>query len=241
MPLSRHPAVVPRDTSLPPAPPGVRYVRVPIVGIVIATDARRRRVDRVFHWPMIVLALAVLPLLIVEFVQKPEGWLRWAIEIGFLVIWLAFVVEFVIKVAIAECRVEYVRRNWLDIIIIVLPLLRPLRVARIARTTKVFRLRGVAMKFARTFFTLIVGMDATDRLLRKWGLKPNSARVGPERMTRHALEQEVKRLRRLNDRWEAWYEQHERHVDDRGGPCATHPRPGRADEDAGTAGEAALE
>ena len=79
---SNHPPIVPLDTPLPPPPPGVRYVRVPIVGIVIATDHRRRRVDRFFHWPMIVLALAILPLLLIEFIKQPDGALRVAVQIG---------------------------------------------------------------------------------------------------------------------------------------------------------------
>lgn len=222
---TNHPPVVPSETRLPPAPPGVRYVRVPMLGIVVATDRRRRRVDRFFHWPMIVLALAILPLLLIEFVKQPEGALRVAVQIGFAIIWLAFVVEFFVKVAIAESRPEYMRRNWLDIVIIVVPLLRPLRAARVVRTARVFKLRGVAMKFVRSIFTVVVGLEATERLLHRIGLKPRKMRTDPERMTRHQLETEVRRLRRLSDRWEDWWEAHETHVAEHGGPCVILPKP----------------
>jgi len=116
----RRRTIVPHDTKLSPPRPGVRYVSVPLIGIVIADDMVRRRVARRFHWPMIVLALGILPLLLVEFLQSPETGtpLRYAVDIGFAVIWLAFVIEFVIKITIAESRPEYVRRNWLDLIII---------------------------------------------------------------------------------------------------------------------------
>ncbi|MHC4421614.1 MAG: hypothetical protein ACYS1E_13580 [Planctomycetota bacterium] len=156
----RHPAIVPHGTALPPPAPGVRHVPVALVGIVISDDDLRQRVDRFFHWPMIVLALAILPLLAIEVFRAPAGALKWAIEIGFAVIWLAFVIEFVIKITIAECRLEYIRRNWLDIVIILVPLLRPLRAFRatqgLARTTRVFKMRGVGMKCARYIFTVIV-------------------------------------------------------------------------------------
>ena len=76
---------------------------------------------------MIILALAILPLLVFELVRRPEGAMRTAMQIGFAIIWLAFVIEFVIKIAIAESRVEYVRRNWIDLIVILVPVLRPLR------------------------------------------------------------------------------------------------------------------
>ncbi|MHC4969821.1 MAG: ion transporter [Planctomycetota bacterium] len=229
----RHPAIVPHGTALPPPAPGVRHVPVALVGIVISDDDLRQRVDRFFHWPMIVLALAILPLLAIEVYRSPHGPLQWAIEIGFAVIWLAFVIEFVIKITIAECRLEYIRRNWLDIVIILVPLLRPLRAFRatqgLARTTRVFKMRGVGMKCARYIFTVIVGLKVTDDLLHKIGLKARDERQDPAKMTRDALMREVTRLRRRNDAWEQWHEAHERYVRQRGGACYLAPRP-RTDE-----------
>jgi hypothetical protein len=225
----RNPVVVPSGTILPPPAPGVRHVAVPLVGVVISDDDLRQRVDRFFHWPMIVLALAILPLLAIEVYGKPTGALRVANEIGFGVIWLAFVVEFFWKVAIAESRIEYVRRNWFDVVIILLPLLRPLRAFRatqgLARSTRVFRLRGVGMKCARYVFTILIGLKATDRLLQRIGLKSGDERKEAEKMTRHELIREVKRLRDRSDAWEQWYEAHERYVLEHGGPCSLAPRP----------------
>jgi hypothetical protein len=136
------PVVVPHETALPPPAPGVRHVRVPLVGVVISDDDLRQRVDHYFHWPMIVLALAILPLLAIEVFRQPTGAVKLAIEIGFGVIWLAFVVEFAWKIAIAESRVEYVRRNWFDVVIILLPLLRPLRAFRATQGLALTSLRS---------------------------------------------------------------------------------------------------
>ena len=211
-------SVVPSDAALPPAPPGVRYVRVPRYGVVIADDELRHRVDRFFHTPMIVLGLLTLPLLALDvlFIREPgqaddpvdKGALFWLIIGGLTLIWIAFTAEFVIKVSIAESRVEYVRRNWLDIIIILIPVLRPLRAASVMRTTRVFTLRGVGFKIARYVFTLFVGMEASDRLMRRLGLKNVSGRKDPAAMTRHELMTELRRLRARTDAWEAWYAQH---------------------------------
>jgi hypothetical protein len=225
----KRPTIVPHGTDLPPPEPGVRYVRVPVMGIVISDDDLRQRVDHLFHWPMIVLALAILPLLAIEVYRQPTGGLKAAIEIGFGIIWLAFVVEFVIKITIAEARIEYVRRNWLDVIIILVPLLRPLRAFRatqgLARTTRVFKMRGVGMKCARYIFTIIVGLKVTDDLLHRIGLKPRHERKEPEKMTRDELMREVKRLRRRTDAWERWHEAHERYVKRKGGTCYLAPPP----------------
>ena len=67
---ARKQVTVPHGTELPPPRPGVRYVRVPLWGIVIADDELRRRVDDRFHWPMIILALAILPLFLIERHQR---------------------------------------------------------------------------------------------------------------------------------------------------------------------------
>lgn len=219
--MQRHhlkPWIVPPGTVLPPPRPGVRIVRVPWLGLVISDDDLRQRVDDVFHWPMIVLALLVLPLLGIEFLERPERWtwLWWVSLIGMTVIWVAFVAEFVIKIAIAESRLEYARRNWLDILIILIPALRPLRVSSLARTTRVFTLRGVGMKCARYVFSIVIGMEATDRLLQRIGLRARHRGVNPARMTRTQLIDEVRRLRSLAERWEQWHEAEAQHLRERG-------------------------
>jgi voltage-gated potassium channel len=219
---SQQPAIVPPGADLPPPRPGVRHVRVSFLGVIVADDGLRRRVDRFFHWPMIVLALAVLPLLLVEFLFLQErddrvgSTLWWVCLIATIVIWLAFVVEYLVKIAIAENRLEYARRNWLDAIIIVMPILRPLRVAAIARTTQVFTMRGVGMKCARYIFTLLVGLEATDRMARRMGLKVDRTRLAPDEMTRQQLHEEIRRLRRLVDQWESWHACEVEHLRQRG-------------------------
>jgi hypothetical protein len=213
---------VPCDIVLPPPQPGVRYVRVPVRAIVvIADDPLRDRVERLFHWPMIVLALCMLPLLAWEFLAPPlwGTWQWWASALALALIWTAFFVEFVIKIAIAESRVEYLKRNWLDVIILAVPLIRPLRIASLARTTQLFTLRGVGMKFLRYAITIVIGFEATDRFLERLGLRTRKGRIDPRAMTRHQLIAEVARLRRLADRWEAWFALHQSHVE-RHGTCA---------------------
>src|SRR5690606_5063103 len=80
--------------------------------------------------------------------------------------------------------------------------------ASVMRTTRVFTLRGVGFKIARYVFTLFVGMEASDRLMRRLGLKNVSGRKDPAAMTRHELMTELRRLRARTDAWEAWYAQH---------------------------------
>ncbi|MFK7961205.1 MAG: hypothetical protein AB8G96_11850 [Phycisphaerales bacterium] len=215
--MTRHwrvpPGIVP-----PPPRPGDRHVRVHRLGVVLASDRLRRRVDRRFHLPMIVLAVMVLPLLAIEMLVFPkfpvlqQGILGLLVPIGFAVIWLAFLIEFVIKIMIAESRIEYVRRHWLDVVIIAVPVLRPLRVARIARTARVFTLRGVGMKFLRYGLAVFIGAEIGERMAARLGLRKNP-RPEPGKMTRHQLETELTLQRRRVDAWDAWYAEHREHRD----------------------------
>ncbi|MCH7571830.1 MAG: hypothetical protein IH891_02815 [Planctomycetes bacterium] len=227
-------SIVPGNRRLPPPRPGVRHVTLPLIRmIVIADDDLRTSINRHFHWPMLMLALLMLPLLVVEFLIKPAPgtWLRWVCLIGLTIIWLAFFIEFVVKITIAESRFEYAKRNWLDIIIIIMPAFRTLRFASIARSSRLFTLRGVGMKFGRYFFTGLLGLEATDRLLLRIGLKKKHRRPHPDKMTRHQLSTEVLKLRKLEDAWEAWYEEHMEHLTERGIELYEVIPPGFEDQD----------
>lgn len=216
---------MPHGTDLPPPRPGDRYVPVPIVGVVISDDDLRERVHRVFHVPMLVLALLILPLLALELWARPAGWWGRVLDIGFALIWVAFLVEFIVKITLAESRVEYVRRNWLDVIIILVPVLRPLRAkAAVVRSAKVFTVRGVGTKGVRYAAGFLLGLEATTRLRRRFGMTEGHDRP-PEKMTREALMDEVRRLRRVRRSWESWYEDRRTWAEARGLPVLPPPEP----------------
>jgi hypothetical protein len=128
------------------------------------------RLDRAFHKPMLVFAILILPILALEFTKvedvKTNRWLALALHFGIAIIWVAFAVEFSIKVSAARKPFKYCKERWLDLAIVTLPLLeflltylanaallsRLLRVARaagpeqIARMGQIYRLRGLLTK-----------------------------------------------------------------------------------------------
>ena len=243
-----HPAEVAnrkaRNNALPPPPPGTRYVCIPRCPTIVADDECRHRVDRWFFWPMIVLALAVLPLIAIElfYIDRADGvdrsFLGWLCWVGFAIISLAFLIEFIIKITIAESRIEYLKRNWIDVIIIVLPALRPLRATALLRSGRMFSLRGAGTRLFRLGFTFIVGLEATERYAKMFGINAASGRKQPDRMTRHELMTELTRLRRKCDSWEAWYDAYSEFLRDsqsraEADACpAMPPRPVVSDEQA---------
>jgi len=88
-------------------------------------------IDRLTELPLLVLAFAMIPLLI--------GPLLWELspseEAVFItldaLVWALFAVDLIIKVIIAPHRLAYLRRHWLEVLIVVVPFFRPLRILRI--------------------------------------------------------------------------------------------------------------
>jgi voltage-gated potassium channel len=99
------------------------------------------------------LALAIVPALILEDATNPA--IRRAAEVTNWVVWVAFCAEYVAKLVFASRRVEYVRRAWFDLaIILVSPpflvpqnfeFLRSLRAVRLLRLLRLVRAFGIAM------------------------------------------------------------------------------------------------
>jgi len=133
----------------------------------------RRRLERQFSLPMIMIALLILPVLIIEFFMKSHVaenlWLRVLLHFGTGVIWFAFAAEFILMVSVAEKKLEYCKKHWVDLAIILLPVVSFLRSLRIFRSTRlvklmriqrlsqiarVYRLRGTTVKMLRALIVL---------------------------------------------------------------------------------------
>ena len=149
-----------------------------------------KKLEAAFSKPMLFFALLILPLLLIEFglhsVVEQQTWLRVTIHICTGLIWLAFAIEFIVLVSASDRRLKYVKKNWIDLAIILLPIvlflrsLRAIRMAKVMKLAKVeqlvrlsrmYRVRGVAMKLLRTlmlfeFFGRILGGSPENRLKR---------------------------------------------------------------------------
>ena len=116
---------------------------------------------------MIAVALLVLPIIGIEYFYQDlvttNGTWRLAINLSEAFIWASFTFEFVLMVMIVRAKIAYARKHWIDLAVILLPMLAFMRMLRlssvvrfnqISRTAKVFRLRGLAMRLWRAFVAL---------------------------------------------------------------------------------------
>ena len=96
---------------------------------------RERTLQDLQDWlekPMLVLSLVWLVLLVVELVWG----LTRALWITGQVIWVVFIAEFALSLALAPRKLRYVRDNWLKALSLLAPALRVLRIARLARLAR---------------------------------------------------------------------------------------------------------
>ena len=137
---------------------------------------------------MIGIALLIVPVLLIEWKlmdyvrdEWPDLHINLILESVQTFIWCAFTFEFLLMISISDRKLHYVKKNWIDLLIILLPFvsfLRTLRISQIARlkyATRSFKLRGVITKARQ-------GLIFVDFLQRIFRLRP---------------ETEVKRLYRL--------------------------------------------
>jgi voltage-gated potassium channel len=130
----------------------------------------RTRLERFFCVPMICIALLVLPFLAMEYfwleTVRANFGLSLLLDIGTSIIWLAFALEVIVLVSVADKKAQYCLTNWLDLAVVFLPLvdfmplLRLVRLAgvvelgQVSRLSRLYRLRGLLFKLWRTVLLL---------------------------------------------------------------------------------------
>ncbi len=93
------------------------------------------RWERCTQRPLLGLAVAFALAYAVPIVDTSAGHaLTAACTVVEWVVWGAFAVDYVVRLALAPRRTEFVRRHWLDLCAVVLPLLQPLRLLRLVST-----------------------------------------------------------------------------------------------------------
>lgn len=154
---------------------------------------RGELLERVSAWletPMLVLALVWLALLVWELVW---GITR-VLEVLGLAIWAIFIVAFVVEFALAPRKRDYLQRNWLTAISLVLPALRVFRFLRVLRAARGIRLvrvvgslnrgmRSLGRSFGRRGFGYVVALTILVTVAGAAGMYAFERGVTPELRT----------------------------------------------------------
>jgi len=94
-------------------------------------EALLHRIERLTELPLLILAFIMIPLLIGPLLWK----LSPAEEVIFVTldafVWALFAVDLIVKVVVAPHRMAYLRKHWLEVLVVIVPFFRPLRILRI--------------------------------------------------------------------------------------------------------------
>ena len=94
------------------------------------------RWSRITDPPLIILAVAMIPLLIIPITMKltPEA-ARW-FPVADWAIWAAFAIDYSVRLYLAPNRRRFLKTHIPDLVVVVIPVLRPLRVFRVLRLAR---------------------------------------------------------------------------------------------------------
>ena len=101
-----------------------------------AREQLREKLDSYLDVPLALASVVVVLLIIIQLGgQVSEPWER-RLEVLSWALWGLFLLEFLVKFALAPVKRHYVRKHWLDVLVVLLPFLRFLRLARVLRATR---------------------------------------------------------------------------------------------------------
>lgn len=99
-------------------------------------EPRLERWEKLTRWPLIALAVVFLVAYAVPILWPDNRLLNLCYD-AVLITWLIFAADYVIRLGLARNKVRFVKRHWLDLIAVMLPLVRQLQVVRIIATLSV--------------------------------------------------------------------------------------------------------
>ena len=91
---------------------------------------RLARWERTVEWPLMIAAVLFLAAYATQILARPEGFVEAMAEVVLWLTWAVFLVDYVVRLVLAEHRWRWFYRHLLDLVIVVLPMLRPLRLMR---------------------------------------------------------------------------------------------------------------
>jgi voltage-gated potassium channel len=104
----------------------------------VSKDALRRRYEELSQWPLVVLALLFVAAYAWGVLRPDLPHPLWVtLRVVTVLAWPVFLADYALRLALADHRWHFVRRNWVDGLSVLLPLLRPLRIVSLVRVARV--------------------------------------------------------------------------------------------------------
>lgn len=173
-----------------------RWIWLPGLGWHLRDADLFERMEHGFAIPMLLVTLLIVPVVIAElFLQSlimDSAAFAHALHALTALIWFAFATEFILGVSVASNKLTYCKQHWVNMVIILLPLVaflrtlmvfRMLRLGKVGQLLRAFRLRGLLVRAQRIAMLL----NLIDRVLQR----------NPERYLETLRHRERNKLREL--------------------------------------------
>ncbi|QXT63481.1 potassium channel family protein [Tessaracoccus palaemonis] len=127
---------------------------------------RIERWESVTEWPLAGAALVFLVAYATPILTDVSGAVAVACEVAIGVTWVIFLADYLVRLALAERRLAWFLRHPLDLAIVALPMLRPLRLVRFLTVVSIVgrgagnALRGRVVAYAMSA-TILIGLIAS--------------------------------------------------------------------------------
>ena len=96
-----------------------------------AREAVLLRIERLTELPLLLLSFAMIPLLLGPVMWELSDYDETLFFTLDVFIWALFAADLLAKLAVAPNRLAYARRHWLEVLIVLIPFIRPLRIVRL--------------------------------------------------------------------------------------------------------------
>lgn len=107
------------------------------------SDARRQRWEHLTDGPLLIAAALFLAAYAWPILQPGlPAWASQACTVVSWVVWITFALDFAVRLALAEGRWRFLYRNWMDILTLAVPMLRPIRALRVVVALNIIGRRG---------------------------------------------------------------------------------------------------
>jgi voltage-gated potassium channel len=102
-------------------------------------QSRLHRWEKHAEWPLAAVAVVFLAAFSVEVLARPRGATAVAVDVVTWAVWGIFAVDYVVRLVLAPDRRRWFLHHLLDLAIVALPLLRPLRLLRLVVLVAAFQ------------------------------------------------------------------------------------------------------
>ncbi len=121
--------------------------------------SRQQRWERRAEWPLASVAVAFLIAFSVQVLAQPHGFTASLLNWIMVALYVAFGIDYLVRLILADQRTRWFFRNLPDLAIIALPFLRPLRVLRLVVLVEVMeKLFGDALRGRIVTYTAFSGV-----------------------------------------------------------------------------------